>query len=68
MTLCVAVDKNYTRLCYYLQRTGNFLPKFLDYLSVPPQKLNKHRYWNLQNWSVTINIKTEFFIRNVVWN
>jgi len=36
ITLPVVVDKNCAHLCYCLERSGNFLPKFRDNELVPP--------------------------------
>jgi len=36
ITLRVVVDKNCAQPCYYLERSGNFLPKFRHNHSVPP--------------------------------
>ena len=51
--LRVVVDKNCVHVYYYLERSGNFLPKFRD-----NQKLNPQRSRNLYIWPMKIGHNT----------
>jgi len=45
------VDEVCDHLCYYVERSGKFLPTFRDKISVTFSKVNKHKNLNLENGS-----------------
>ena len=55
----IAVEENGDHLCYYGERSGNYVPAFRNYQSDPSPRVNKLKYWTLQSESINLGLKLD---------
>lgn len=64
--LRISFDEKGDCLCFYGERSGNYIPAFRDYSSKPSPRANKLRYWTLQcgliNLGLTLEVRTDLFV------